>query len=500
MNPDQREAVVSNAKYLRSVRPLDPEEIYEYVEGRPHPAAVKRVLEEQAPALGLIERDDGTFVPVEEGPASVAHHGVEAFPERYARTLEDLLVDRFGAGWPTGTGGDRLRHRIRTLKEAYLHGDAVEYDDLTALAYAVYHLPDYYATTQYVLADLARDGLLPMHLRVLDVGAGVGGPALGLADLLPEDALVEYHAVEPGAAADVLARMVAETGRNVHPTIHRETAEGFDPTTLLDGTGGDGHGDGDDGNHNGRNRDGGGNDEAEAHGFDLLLFANVLSELDDPASVLLRYAEVLAEDGTAVALAPADRNTAIGLRRVERAVADDGPLTVYAPTVRLWPSATPASDCWSFDVQPDLAVPGFQKCLDEGGAGDGEFVNVDVQYAYSMLRRDGRRGIDVTLDPGRFARMADMETHVTNRIDLAAIKLSHDLADGEDANPLYLVGDGSEQVDHFAVCTEESALNADLATADYGDLLVFENVLALWNDDERAYNLVVDGETVVDRG
>jgi len=28
MNPAQREQVVSNAKYLRNVRPLDPDEIY----------------------------------------------------------------------------------------------------------------------------------------------------------------------------------------------------------------------------------------------------------------------------------------------------------------------------------------------------------------------------------------------------------------------------------------------------------------------------------------
>ena len=35
--------------------------------------------------------------------------------------------------------------------------------------------------------------------------------------------------------------------------------------------------------------------------------------------------------------------------------------------------------------------------------------------------------------------------------------------------------------------------------ADYGDVLAFENVLCLWNDDEEAYNLVVNGESVVDR-
>jgi hypothetical protein len=29
-------------------------------------------------------------------------------------------------------------------------------------------------------------------------------------------------------------------------------------------------------------------------------------------------------------------------------------------------------------------------------------------------------------------------------------------------------------------------------------VVAVENVLALWNDDEEAYNLVVDAETVVD--
>jgi SAM-dependent methyltransferase len=491
MNADQREAVRSNAKYLHNVRPLDPEEISEYVEGQPHPAAVRQVLRESAVELGLVERGDGLFVPVEEGPVAVPFDGVEDFPERYGRVLEDLLVERYGAGWPEGDSGRRIRERIRAVKAAYLRGEAVEYDAETALAYAVYHLPGYYAATQYVLAELVADRLLPRRLRVLDVGAGVGGPALGLCDLLPEEALLDYHAVEPGAGADVLEAMLAETGRNVHATIHRTTAEGFDPSTVRDG------------------------DDAEEGGpFDLILFANVLSELADPAGVLGEYAGALATDGAFVALAPADRNTAVGLRATERAVADRGPCDVYAPTVRLWPGETPEDDCWSFDVCPDLEIPGFQRRLGEaasgdrtpsngrGGAdaetaGDSEFVNVDVQFAYSLLRRDGRRRYDFQLDPSRAARFADSENHVTNRVDCYAAKLSHDLADG--GNPLFLLGDGSQRVSHFAVLTKETALNADLANAGYGAVLAFENVLVLWNDDERAYNLVVDDETVVDR-
>ena len=475
MNANQRQGVLDSARYLRQVRQLDPEEITEYVEGQPHPAAVRQVLREHAVELRLLEREDGTFTPVENRRIDVDFGGSEALPERYARRVEDLLVAEFGPGWPEGDCGDRLRERIRAFKSSYLHDESVEYDRLTALGYAVYHLPAYYATVQYVLADLAADGLLPAELRVLDVGAGVGGPALGLHDLLPEGTLVDYHAVEPSAAADVLTTLLEETGRNFHTAVHHERAEAFDP------------------------------DRGEP--FDLLLFANVLSELEDATGTLGRYLDALATEGTAVALAPADRETAIGLREVERAVEREVGVTVYAPTLRLWPGERPAGECWSFDRKPDIETPAIQRRLDEGersaGAdapdgrspGDGEFVNVDVQYAYSLLRTDGRERVSFTPDPDRAAKMADSETHVTDRVDCVGVKLSHDLGSG---NPLFLVGDGSEQVDHFAVLTDPTTLNRTLETADYGTVLWFENVLVLWNEDEEAYNLVVDGETVVD--
>jgi SAM-dependent methyltransferase len=482
MNESQREAVRSNAKYLRSVRPVDPGEIHEYVAGEPHPAAVRQVLRESAVTLGVVERDDGTFVPVEDGPVEVAFDGVEAFPAEYGHTLEELLVAEYGPEWPAGESGAAIRERIRAVKEAYLHGSPVEYDYETALAYAVYHLPDYYATVQYVLAELAADGLLGRDLRVLDVGAGVGGPALGLAEFVPGDALVDYHAVEPSATAEVFEGLLGDTGRNVHATVHRSRAEEFDPGVVPEREGAD-----------------------RPAGFDLVLFSNVLSELEDPAAVIRRYADALGPSGTVVAIAPADRETATGLRRVERAVADDGPCTVYAPTARLWPGARPTDECWSFDVRPDIEVPAFQRALaDHAGEGadgtderPGEFVNVDVQYAYSLLRTDGKRRYDVALDASNVARFADSATHVTNRVDCYAVKLSHDLSEG--GNPLFRVGDGSQSVAHFAVLTEESMLNEDLRTAEYGDLLALSNVLVLWNDDEGAYNLVVDGETVVDR-
>ncbi|QCC48155.1 small ribosomal subunit Rsm22 family protein [Halobellus limi] len=481
-----RDAVRSNAKYLRNVRPVDPEEIHEYVEGTPHPAVVRETLREEAYDLRLREREDGTFVPVSDDPAPRPGWTPDTFPDTYAFAVEDLLVERYGANWHRGESGDRLRGVIRRLKEDYYRGNPVEYDETAALGYAIYHLPDYYAAIGYVLDDLAERDRLPRTLRVLDVGAGAGGPALGLHDYLPEDAVVDYHAVEPSAAADVLDRVLGETGRNFRTTIHRETAEGFDPESVADG-----------------------------EGIDLVVFANVLSELDDPEAVAARYLDAVADDGSFLALAPADRNTSIGLREVERALAPaDSAVSVYAPTLRLWPGEAPSDRGWSFDRRSDIEAPAFQRRLDEAGEaddpdgetdesgrtpGDGTFRNETVQFSYFVLRPDGARRTDVRADPDRHAKMAETERHVTNRIDLLAVKLSRDLTDGDDANPLFKIGDGSEAVEHYAVSTVRDSLNEALLLADYGEVVAFENVLCLWNDDEGAYNLVVDGETLVER-
>ncbi|MFQ3477419.1 class I SAM-dependent methyltransferase [Halonotius sp. F2-221B] len=477
-----REAVRSNAKYLQQVRPIDPDEIAEYIEGQPHPAVVAQTLREEAFDLGLVERADGTFVPLETETVAHREWSPTALPADYSRAVENFLVQQYGANWHRGESGTTLRSTIRELKAGYLAGEDIEYDAATAAGYAIYHLPAYYAAIGYVLATLTERGLLPASMRVLDVGAGVGGPALGLHDFVFDDAddreptagLVDYHAVEPSAAADVLDRVLGETNRNFRSTIHRSTIEAFDYDS----------GDADD-------------------PFDLIVFGNVCNELDDPVAVVEESLSHLADDGTVLLLEPADRNTAIELREIERAVSsDDSDVTVYAPGLRLWDGVEPDDRGWSFDVRPELAVPAFQDRLAEAASEAGEddpdaFRNVDVQFAYSLLRRDGERRYPFRASRDRHATMAAMDDHVTDRIDLLAVKLSGDLSDGD--NAVFRIGDGSQTTDHYAVLTQQSALNRALAAAEYGAVLAFENVLVLWNDDEAAYNLVVDGETVVDR-
>jgi len=493
-----RELLRDTVNYLREVRPIDPEEIQEYFEGGPHPAVVRQALREEAFDLDLVERDDGSFIPAPEGPVPQPGWEPEGLPESYEHVVADMLVERFGANWHRGESGDALRQAVRRLKADYYHGNPVEYDETAALGYAIYHLPDYYAAMGYVVDDLTGSGQLPRRLRVLDVGAGTGGPALALHDYLQQatdgEVLVDYHALEPSPAADVLEELLAETERNFRTTVHRETAEAFD----LDDFG----------------------------EVDLLSFCNVLSELEAPVATAERYLEAVAggspangagdaDDGTLLAMAPADLETSTGLREVERTVArpDSGP-SVYSPTLRLWPGEAPADRGWSFDARPDVEAPLLQKRLERGRAksdaaaedAEGAFRKTTVQFSYSLLRPDGARRVDIRASPDRHAKAAEMDRHVSNRVDLLTVKLSPDLSRQDerqraydaDPNPLFKIGDGSEQVGQYAVLTFETELNRALREAPYGAVLSVENVLVLWNDDEGAHNLVVDGETVVD--
>ncbi|MBP1985730.1 small ribosomal subunit Rsm22 family protein [Halolamina salifodinae] len=509
-----RSRLRDTVNYLREVRPIDPGEIQEYFDETPHPAVVRQALQDEAFDLDLIERGDGTFVPADDAPVDPPGWSAQELPSQYESVVVDRLVERFGLNWADGESGDRLRGAIRRLKEDYYHGNPVEYDEVAALGYAIYHLPDYYAAMGYVLDDLAENGDLPRKLRVLDVGAGVGGPALALIDYLHEAAgetggspaqeagedesppLIEYHALEPSPAADLLSDLLEETPRNVRTTVHRETAEDFDPESLGE--------------------------------IDLLTFCNVLSELDDPAHTAERYLDAVAgdgspatgagdaDDGTLLAMAPADLETATGLREVERTLArpDSGP-SVYSPTLRLWPDEAPSDRGWSFDVRPEVEAPRMQQQLAAGERGvdaveeDDDrdpFLKTTVQFAYTLLRPDGKRRTQIAAAADRHAKAAEMERHVSNRIDLLTVKLSPDLSRqgertreyGADPNPVFKIGDGSEDVEQYAVLTRPSGLNQDLQEAPYGAVLSIENALVLWNDDEAAYNLVVDGETVVD--
>lgn len=474
MNPETEQRVLESAKYLRRVRPLDPAELAQYVDQPVDREAVAGVLRAHALALDIRETANGRFRPTDREPLDVPRfESVQSLPDRHVSRVVSLLEDAYGADWHVGGSGDTLRTAIRRFKAAYHAGERATYDRDAALGYAIYHLPATYASAQYVLSYLGEAGRLTDRLDVLDVGAGVGGQALALNNYLGPAALIDYEAIEPSPAnAELLEALLADTHRNLHHSVRHTTVEAAAP----DGP------------------------------YDLILLASVLSELTDPARVLRRLADELRPDGSIVAIAPADERTSRGLRRVETtAVTETAQLDVFAPTLRLWPGAEPSDACWSILTRPDLAVPTFQRKLDEGRRmapgdrppGTGEFVNVDVQCSFSILRPDGARYIEVR-PPHGCVRLASSEEHVGARVDVAAVKLSRSLAE-PDANPVFVIGDGSQSTEHFMVVPQQTDLNRGAVEAAYGDVLFVENGLILWNDDEEAINVVVDASTIVER-
>lgn len=463
--------IIDVAKYLRNVRPLDPDEITEYVSEPAHPGYIRQTLREHAFELEIVERSDGTFIPIQNEPISVPFQGVSKFPEKWASIFEEYLTETYGREWWHGTTGDNLRNHIDNLKVAYFGGELVEYSIDVANSYALYHLPDYYATIQYVIDELVTHGLITQKLTIADIGAGVGGPLLGIHDYLPSETLVSYDAIEPSSASTILERFTKETNSNFSVHIHTQTAQQFQPNQT----------------------------------YDLLCFINVLSELTNPVEVVEKYLDHLKSDGTLIAIEPADKQTAISLRSIERRILEDrDEITVFGPTLRLWPDSKPSDKGWSFTRKPSLERPSFQEKLDTGvsqnntirpDAGDGRYVNTDVQYSYVLVRLDGVRKYDFEPDPSQVEKMANSAKFVTERMNFVGIKLSPNIGS---TNPVFKISDGSETVDHYAVVVKKTALNESLLFVEYGTILQFENVLVLWNAEEQGYNLVVDAESSVE--
>ena len=451
-------------RYLQQVRPLDPVELATYVDA--DAARVRAVLTAHATRWGLIQDAAGRFRPAPTTAVPDRDWAPRALPASVVEAGSQLLRDHGGAGWAAGDSGDRLRAALDAMKAGYLAGETVTYDRETTLAYLIYHLPRYYATIGYALAPLIETQLLGRPLRIAEVGAGTGGPMLGIEARLGPQTLLEYHAIEPSAAVEVLEAMAAVTGPNLHAQLHRCTVERW-----IEDPGGP---------------------------FDLIVCANVLGELADPVAVADGLLGCLRDDGALLLVEPGDRDQSVRLRAVERQLTARA--GVFAPEPRLWPGQEPSDPGWGFDVGQPLEPPRWQTQLQAEAPEPTAttYLNPHVQFSYSILRPDGAVRFAPSFDRDRVRPLAETPERITDRLNVVGTKLSHDLAAGAAGNPIFRVGDGSQTVDHFVVQTVSGELVDPIAWVPYGSICRFEGVLALWNETEGAVNLVIDHESVVE--
>ena len=465
MARDIDQAIIDTAKYLRHIRPIDPEEILEYVPNASQ-ARITRVMQDSAAELELIEAADGTFHPPPDEPIQEIPSGLLALPRDLEDTINAILIEELGEKWWSGDSGKHLRSAIRSFKKDYFAQQTVTYDRITAIGYLLYHFPATFASISSLFQYITCSAPIPHAIRILDIGAGVGGQALAIDRLLPDTALIHYDAIERSEhAAGILQELLAHTGRNFHWTISSE-----DITAS----------------HISRS-------------YDIILLSNVLNELDNPISVLDSGIEQLHDSGMVIAVEPADENTSRSLRSIETAIVTSRTDTqVFGPTLRLWEGNQPTDDCWSFTRDADIPRPSFQTKLDQAANNDGEFCNVDVQYSFSILRQDGLRYLSTRPGRDEYLPLKYSSRATTKRVNICVVKLSHSLREDPNEHDLYVIGDGSQDCEHFAVHTSKTHANQHLETAAYGDIICIQNGLLLWNKDNQAYNVVIDAQATVD--
>lgn len=451
-------------RYLQKVRPLDPQELATYVDG--DAASVEAILRTRAVDWGLIRDATGRYKPAPSGAIPTGEWAQDTLPPKIGEVGTELLSAYGGRSWASGDSGERLRAAVDALKADYMAGRRVSYTQETLLAYLIYHLPRYYATIGYVLTPLLERSLLGRPLKIAEVGAGTGGPMLGIGDRLGPKSLIEYHAIEPSPAIDVLEHMTAATSPNLHPQLHRSRVERW-----LDDPDGP---------------------------FDLIICANILGELQDPAGVMKQLLGCLREDGALVLVEPGDREQSVRLRTVERQLTAEA--TVFAPEPRLWAGLQPSDTGWGFDVGVQLEPPSWQRQLQATApdpAAD-TYLNPHVQFSYSILRPDGQVRFAPPFDRQRVTPLAETTGKITDRINVVGTKLSHDLSSTPESNGVFRIGDGSQAEDHFIIQTVSGELVDAIDWVPYGSVCRFEGVLTLWNDAEGAVNLVVDHASVVE--
>lgn len=238
--------------------------------------------------------------------------------------IESLCAQRLGA---SNLAGAALADAVRKVSESYLRKGAsplqLRSDPVALCARLKFFLPRDLPKIKAPLAELASVAALPSrsHLRVLDLGAGLGTTSLGAADFLlalPGVEQLEIDALDadPRAlalGAELCERWARARGHSLRVTPHVATLTPLSLARLRPP-------------------------------YDLITLGFVLNELADElvadhgdpvqhhVELLLRACELLADDGVLIVLEPALRPTSRRLQEVrERLRSRPGAPHVFAP-------------------------------------------------------------------------------------------------------------------------------------------------------------------------
>ncbi|WP_407356427.1 small ribosomal subunit Rsm22 family protein [Methanolobus sp. WCC5] len=397
------------------------------------------------------------------------------------RLIEQYIEKKTAKSWDDTLVLEKVRKAIQSQKASYWkegNSRAISYEKgYSILGYLAYQFPVYFVQFQYLLYELAKDGLLKTRMKILDVGSGPGTIPLAVTDLYNrlDGRSADIHAIELFdeniEAYNFLVAQYAAMKSNVmtgEPIKADITA--MDIEKLPDN-------------------------------IDLMVFSNVLNELkgldlQQKATIVKEMSGKLADDGNIILIEPADKTNSIEMRRLTIMLKRMG-LRIYSPCSFIWSGECTLDTCWSFEQKKDIKPTRLMEKLAECDE-PYRYMNTDIKYSYAILRKDTLSKQCFTV-PGKakFARMSRMDVHNKKRINVACSLMSGDL--GDEKYRLYRICDGTSKKAVYAVLPSHNLNdeNEAITRAAYGSILKIYNVLVKYNEANDSYNLLIGKGTTV---
>jgi Methyltransferase domain len=404
-----------------------------------------------------------------------------AVPESLQRLVEEYIGRKTGKPWDDPRVQERIRTAIRAQKGEYWREGSARQISYRAgyrvMAYLAYHFPVVFFQTLHLFHDQARAGLIPAHLRLLDVGSGPGVVPLALIEWYRQAGAgsLEITSIEPSpehreafqALVPLFARGVA--GIRARDPLPRDIQE----MEIADLPG----------------------------PFDLIVFSNVLNELPDltdqeRAGIVRRVSDRLASGGTILVVEPADLANSTMLRRVVAILGREG-LSIRAPCIFPWGGSCPGTECWTFREEAPIRPTRLMAWIGQGRESY-RYLNTDLKFSYSVLGSGGGTVPNYHLRAGPgILRLSRLGRKLGRRVSVAAALMSGDL--GNRDYHVYKLCDGTAVKPVYAMIpSHRRALAGRLARAGYGRLVILREVMVRRNPAHDAFNLLVDRRAEVE--
>ncbi|SFM28652.1 small ribosomal subunit Rsm22 family protein [Methanolobus profundi] len=398
------------------------------------------------------------------------------------RLIEKYIEKKTSKNWDDPIVLEKMRKSVRHQKKSYWkEGSArnISYEKgYDVLGYLAYQFPVYFVQFQYLLYDMAKEGLLKERMKILDIGSGPGTIPLAIIDMYNrlDDRKAEIHSIElfeeNVEAYNFLAQQYAAIQSNV--TIEepiRADLSKIDVESLPDN-------------------------------IDLMVFSNVLNEirelsLEQKAELVKRMSDKLSPDGSIIIIEPADKNNSTEMRRLTIMLKRLG-IKIYSPCTFIWSGECTLETCWSFEEKQDITATRLMVKMAECDE-PYRYINVDIKYSYAILRKDKlAKQSFITPSNSKFARMSKMDTHSKKRINVMCSLMSGDL--GDEKYHLYRICDGTSKKAVYAVLPSHNFTedNEIITKAKYGSILRISNVLVKYNEANDSYNLLIGKGTIIE--